>query len=223
MVKKKLIFGCSALARRLFYSFKIEREPISAFVADDNYCDKGHFCGIPLVQYSKMEESFPAAEYEAYIAIGYSDMNAGRKKVMERLSALGYSLPNYIHPSAICTAVIMGVGNLIFAGSVLDMDVQIGDGNILFPGVMISHDTKIGSYNFFAPRATLAGDITIGKQNFFGLNCSVKNGVEIGDRCLIGASAYTTHDLKDGSVLAAPKSTLLERNSIDIIKSVVKK
>lgn len=216
-MKKKLIFGCSALARRLFHYLKNEGYTTTAFVVDDNYCDKGQYCGIPLVPYSQMEELFPGTEHETYVAIGYTDMNAGRKKVMERLLTLGYTLPNYVHRSVICDGVTMGVGNLLFPGAVLDMDVQIGDGNIFFPGALISHDTQVGSYNFFAPRAALAGDIIVGNQNFFGINCSVKNRVRIGDHCLIGAAAYAAGDLKDGSVLVPPRSTLLEKDSRDVI------
>lgn len=220
MMKGKLIFGCSALAHRLLYNLKNEGDTTTAFVVDDSYCDQDQFCGIPVVPYSKMEKLFPKTEYEVYVAIGYTGMNAGRKEVMERLFTLGYSLPNYVHRSVICDGVTMGVGNLLFHGSILDMDVQIGNGNIFYPGALISHDTQVGSYNFFAPRAALAGSITVGNQNFFGLNCSVKNGVRIGDYCLIGASAYAASDLKDGSVLVPSRSALLEADSGDIIKLV---
>lgn len=208
-MKGKLIFGCSALARRLFQNLENEGYYIAAFAADDNYCQQDRFCDRPLVPYSKMEELFPPKGYEVYVTIGYTDMNGKRKDAIERLLALGYSLPNYIHRSVIYDGVTMGIGNLVFAGSILDMDTQIGDGNMLLQGVLISHDIQMGDYNFFAPRAALAGDVTIGNQNFFGLNCSIKNGVKIGDRCLIGASAYAAQDLKDGSVLRASRSILL--------------
>lgn len=220
-MKKNLIFGCSALGRRLFHNLKNEGHTTAAFVVDDNYCHQEQFYGLPLVPYSKMEKLFPPAEYEVYVAIGYTDMNAGRKKVMERLLERGYSLPNYIHPSVIRDGVTMGLGNLIFAGSILDMDAKIGDGNMLFQGVIISHDTKIGSYNYFSPSVALAGDITAGNQNFFGLNCSVKNGVRIGDCCLIGSSAYVSRDLKDGRVLLPAKSILVRADSRDIISWVI--
>lgn len=217
-MKKKFIFGCTSLARRLFYNLKKDGYIISAFVVDDNYCGQDQFCAVPLVPYSKLEELFPIAEYEAYVAIGYTNMNVGRKEVMERLFAMGYSLPNYIHQSVVCDGATMGEGNLIFAGSILDLDVQIGSGNIFFPGVLISHDAQIGNYNFFAPRAVLAGDISVGNQNFFGLNCSIKNEVKIGNSCFIGASAYVTQDLIDRSVLVPSRSTLLEKDSDDVMR-----
>lgn len=218
-MSRNFIFGCTSLARRLFYSLKNDGYITDAFVVDDDYCNQDQFCSIPIVPYSKISQLFPATEYEAYIAIGYTDMNARRKEIMERLLIVGYSLPNYVHHSVICDGVSMGFGNLIFPGTVLDMDVKIGNGNILFPGVLISHDTKINNYNFFAPRATLAGDVTVGSQSFFGLNCSIRNGIKVGDACFIGASAYAAHDLKDRSVLVPPRSTFLEKDSYDVMRN----
>lgn len=217
-MKRKFIFGCSTLAQSLFYHLKNDGYTTVAFVVDDNYCDQDQFCGIPLVPYSKMEKLLPATEHEAYIAIGYTDMNAVRKEVMERLFALGYSLPNYIHHSVICENVTMGKGNLFFPGLILDLDVQIADGNIFFPGSLISHDAKIGNYNFFAPRTVLAGNVVIENQNFLGLNCSVKNGTRIGNSCFIGASAYVAQDLKDRSVIVPPRSTLLKKDCYDVMR-----
>lgn len=218
-MSRNFIFGCTSLARRLFYSLKNDGYITDAFVVDDKYCDQDQFCGISLAPYSKVEKLFPATEYDAYVAVGYTSMNAVRKEVIERLLALGYSLPNYIHRSAICENVTIGKGNLLFPGSFFDLDIQIGDGNVFFPGVLISHDAKINNYNFFAPRATLAGGITVGSQNFFGLNCSVGNGIKIGDSCFIGASAYAAHDLNDRDVLVPPRSTLMEKDSYDVMRN----
>ena len=209
----------------LFYHLKNEGNTPEAFVLDDIYCNCDRFCGIPLVPYSRISELFPAADYEAYVAIGYSEMNEVRKNITERLLSDGYSLPNYIHPSVINDSAIIGIGNLIFAGSIIDLHTQIGNGNIFYPGVMVSHDVKIGNYNFFASRSVLAGNIIIKNQCFFGLNCSVKNGIKIGDSCLAGASAYVSRNLKDGDVLLPPKSILLEKEngSKEMIKLVMRK
>lgn len=220
-MEKKLIFGCSTMARRLFQNLKNDGCSVAAFVVDDAYCRQDQFCGLPLVPYSRMEKLFPPADYEAYVTIGYTDMNARRKEVTERLLALGYSLPNYVHSSVICDQVTMGMGNLFFPGSILDMDVKIGDGNIFVQGSFIAHDVSIGNYNFLSARVALAGDITVGNQNFFGLNCSVRNGVRIGDRCLMGASAYVARDLRDGRVLLPAKSILVRADSRDIINWVM--
>lgn len=53
-MKEKIIFGCSALARRLFHDRKNGGHIATVFVVDDSYCDKDQFCSIPLVSYSKM-------------------------------------------------------------------------------------------------------------------------------------------------------------------------
>lgn len=224
-MKKTFIFGCSSLGEMLFYHLKNEGHMPEAFVLDDAYCNCDQFCGIPLIPYSKISKLLPAVDYEAYVAIGYSEMNEVRKNVTERLLAGGYSLPNYIHPSVINDSTAIGTGNLIFAGSIIDLYTEIGNSNIFYPGVMVSHDVKIGDYNFFASRSVLAGNIIIENQCFLGLNCSVKNSVKIGNNCLVGASAYVSRNLKDNSVLLPPKSVLLEKEngSKEMIKLVMKK
>lgn len=221
MYQKTFIFGITALGKILFYHLRNEGHPPDAFVLDDAFCDCSAFSGMPVIPYSQTAKYLPPEDYAAYVAIGYTGMNAARKAVSRRLVSAGYCLPNYIHPSVINYSAEMGMGNLIFPGVILDVDTRIGDGNIFYPGAMISHDVKLGSYNFFAPRAALAGDITAGDRCFFGLNCSVRNNVRIGDCCLLGASAYAAHDLKRGSVLVPSRSVLLEKDSEEMIKKVM--
>ena len=223
MADKTFVFGASALAKVLLSYLKQEGKEPEGFVVDDAWCREETFCDLPLIPFSKMKECFPAGEYGVYVAIGYGKMNAVRRDAFLRLRGMGYGTPNYLHASVLNAAYAMGEGNLVFPGVILDAGSEIGDGNIFYPAALIAHDSRIGSFNFFAPRAALAGDITVGDRCFFGLNCSVKNDLRIGDRCLIGAGAFAAADLPEGSVLAAPRSVLLEKDSETIIEKVMKK
>ncbi len=223
MADKTFIFGASALAKVLLAYLRQEGKPPAGFVVDDAWRREETFCGLPLVPFSQMRERFPAGEYGAYVAIGYGKMNAGRRDAFLRLRELGYRMPNYLHASVLNASAAMGEGNLVFPGVILDAGSGLGDGNIFYPAALLAHDSRIGSFNFFAPRSALAGDVTVGDRCFFGLNCSVKNGLRIGDRCLIGAGAYAAADLPEGSVLAAARSVLLEKDSETIIEKVMKK
>ena len=223
MADKTFIFGASALAKVLLTYLQQEGKAPEGFVVDDAWCREETFCGLPLIPFSRMQERFPADGYGVYVAIGYGKMNAVRRDAFLRLRGLGYAAPNYLHASVLDASHAMGEGNLIFPGVILDAGSEIGDGNVFYPAALIAHDSRIGSFNFFAPRAALAGDITVGNRCFFGLNCSVKNGLTIGDRCLLGAGAFAAADLAEGSVLAAPRSVLLEKDSETIIEKVMKK
>ncbi len=223
MTGKSFIFGAGALARVLhIYLEQIGRTP-AGFVVDDAWCKEKAFCDLPLVPFSRMMERFPPTEYDAFVAVGYGKMNAGRKDAFERLRAMGYETPNFIHPSVLNACASMGEGNLIFPGVLLDACTRVGDCNVFYPSVLIAHDTRIGSFNFFAPRAALAGDVVVGDRCFFGLNSAVKNGLSVADRCLLGAAAYAVRPLTEGSVLAAPRSVLLEKDSETVIEKVMKK
>ena len=222
-MKKSFIFGCTSLGRVLFHYLSKEGRAPNAFVVDDAYRKADSFFGLPLIPSSALREACPPEEYEAYVAIGYTNMNAVREKTMRGLRSEGYELPNFIHSSVIREFESIGVGNLVFPGVILDAFTQLGDGNVLYPGGMVSHDTIIGSYNFFAPRAALAGDVAVGNRCFFGLNCTVKNEVRIEDRCLIGAGAYVNRSLAPGSVLVPPRSVLLDRDSEEAIRGVIRK
>ena len=223
MADKTFIFGAGALAKVLLCYLQQEGKAPEGFVVDDAWCREESFCGLPLVPFSRVRETFPPAEYGAYVAVGYGKMNAGRRDAFLRLRELGYRMPNYLHASVLNACASMGEGNLVFPGVILDAGSEIGDGNVFYPAALLAHDSWIGSFNFFAPRSALAGDITVGDRCFFGLNCSVKNGLRIGDRCLIGAGAYAAANLPEGSVLAAPRSVLLEKDSETIIEKVMKK
>ena len=223
MRSRTFIFGAGDLARVLLFYMQQDGFEPEGFVVDDAWCREESFCKLPLIPFSRMEEQFPAENYSTYVAIGYGGMNAGRRDAFRRLRAMDYETPNYIHHSVLNGSNAVGEGNLIFPGVVLDAYTEIGDCNVFYPSVLIAHDCKIGSFNFFAPRSALAGDITVGNRCFFGVNCTVKNGLRISDRCLIGAAAFVTANLEEASVLAAPKSVLLEKNSETIIEKVMKK
>lgn len=220
---KTIIFGAGALARVLAFHMRREGREPEAFVVDDAWWKEDTFCGLPLIPFSRMKSCFPPDRYEAFAAVGYSRLNADRRDVFRRLRGLGYRLPNYVHSSVLNACAAMGEGNLVFPGVILDAFSKIGNGNVFYPSVLLAHDSKVGDFCFFAPRAVLAGDIEVGDRCFFGLNCSVKNGIRIGDRCFIGAGAYAASDLAEGSVLAAPRSVLLEKDSETIIEKVMKK
>ncbi len=222
MANKAFLFGAGSLAKVLLYYLRQEGREPEAFVVDDAYFRESVFCGLQVVPFSRAQDLLPPEEYNVYVAIGYGNMNTGRKNAITRMRSMGYKTPNYVHPSVLNASSAMGIGNLLFPGVVLDAYVEIGDGNILYPSVFVAHDCVIGDFNFFAPRVALAGDITVGNCCFFGLNCSVKNGLKIANDCLIGAGAYAAADLAEGTVLVPPRSVFLNADSKEIIKKVMK-
>ena len=80
-MRKAVIFGSEQFAEVLYYYLKDSEEvEICGFTVDSKYRKSDTFMGLPLVDFEKVEEFFPAREYGMYICIGYTNMNSFRAK-----------------------------------------------------------------------------------------------------------------------------------------------
>lgn len=173
------------------FSFKgfIDFQPISNFlrIGGQKYdvLDEGYF----LVNYPKEKRS------EVAVALGIG--NASKLKDVIKKFA-GFIFPNFIHPSVILdnNSFKQGEGNILTAGCVFTVDIEIGDFNILNLNSTIGHDTKIGSYNVFNPGSNISGGVNIGDSNLFGTNSTILQNLTVGNKSILGAGAVLTKNLE---------------------------
>ncbi|WP_159282058.1 PglD-related sugar-binding protein [Rahnella variigena] len=100
----------------------------------------------------------------AIIGIGN---NKVRENLQQQVSDAGLKLVTLIHPHA-CVSPSAKIGNgvVIFAGTVLGVDVKIGDGVIVNCSCAIDHDSKLGDYSHLGVGVNLAGNSDIGRSAF---------------------------------------------------------
>ena len=99
---KIVIFGNGEIGELAEYYFRTDSDyDVIAFTADDEYVKSDTFCGLPLVRFQTVKETYPPDSYKMFIALSYSRLNKDRAKKFNKAKELGYDLVSYV--SSRCT------------------------------------------------------------------------------------------------------------------------
>jgi sugar O-acyltransferase (sialic acid O-acetyltransferase NeuD family) len=189
-----VIFGSGGHGRVVWDILTVGGHDVVGFLDDQPAAT--HVLGLPVVARAA---GLPPHD-GMIVAVGDNHVRAAK---FAELRAAGVTLVNAIHPSAIVARrVTLGVGVVIAAGVVVNIDSAIGDNVILNTGATIDHDNRIGDHAHVAPGCHLAGGITVGEGAFLGTGTSVVPGRRIGAWAMTGAGAVVVHDVDAGARVA---------------------
>lgn len=130
-----------------------------------------------------------------------------RRKVIEKVKQIGeFEFPNLIDPSVIMSERIgMGEGNIICAGNILTVDIEIGDFNIINLDCTVGHDVVIKSFVTVYPSVNISGCVMVGANTELGTGSQVIQGISIGHDTIIGAGAVVVSDIQEaGTYIGIP-------------------
>ena len=82
MKKKKLvIFGSGEIAQLAHFYFSNDSDyEVVAFTVNASFIRDDKFCRLPVVAFEDVTIQYPPEEYEIFIALSYSKLNAVRKE-----------------------------------------------------------------------------------------------------------------------------------------------
>ena len=139
---------------------------------------------------------FAAGWEYAVITLGSVGNTAGRRKIFEILTRIGFSLPPVIDPSAIVAeasridpGVYVGKRAVVNAGSV------IGTAAIINTGAIIEHDCTVGNFSHISTGAVLCGQVSVGDDTHIGAGSVVRQSIRIGCNALVGAGSVVVRDI----------------------------
>ena len=210
MKKRLVIFGVGDMAQLAYAYFSDHSEyKVVAFSLDAEFIESNEYCGLPLIPLSKLAILFPADEFEAFVALGYSKVNALRKAKYLEIKSLGYKLASFVSPRATClNSGVIGENSFIFEDNTIQPFVRIGDNVTLWSGNHIGHHSVIGNNCFIASQVVISGGVEIGENCFIGVNATIRDHVKLGRHCVIGAGALIQQDAADFSVYVQPAAEL---------------
>ena len=141
--------------------------------------------------------------------VGVGD-NKVRKNLVRRMDLNWITA---IHPfSWVHPDVLIGVGTVICAGSIVQPGARIGAHVILNTKASVDHDCAVGDYVHISV-AHLAGGATAEEGAFLALGSTVLPGLHVGAWALLGAGSVATKDIPPGSIAVG--------NPARVIKSAV--
>lgn len=127
-------------------------------------------------------------------AIGNSRV---RKSVVERLRVcVGVDFPNLIDPSALMSGrVAFGEGNIVCAGNILTVNIEIGNFNIINLDCTIGHDVVTDDFVTLYPSVNVSGAVSVAQCAEIGTGAHIIQGLSIGEESIVGAGAVVIRDV----------------------------
>lgn len=196
MKKPLVIFGSGDIAQLAHFYFSNDSEyEVVGFTVDASYITENVFCGLPVISFEEVVTQYPPAEYEMFIALSYSKLNAVRKEKFISAKSAGYVLASYISSNAtVLNEGRIGENCFIFEDNTIQPFVTIGDNVTLWSGNHIGHHSTIQSHCFIASHVVISGGVEIEEQCFIGVNATLRDHIKVGEKCVIGAGALLLAD-----------------------------
>ena len=213
MKKPLVIFGSGDIAQLAHFYFSTDSEyEVVAFTVDSVYLTASIFCGLPVIAFEEIVTRYASDQYELFVALSYSKLNAVRKEKYLAAKALGYRLASFISSRAtVLNDGRIGENCFIFEDNTIQPFVTIGNNVTLWSGNHIGHHSTIKDHSFIASHVVVSGGVEIGEQCFIGVNATLRDHIKIGEKCVIGAGSLLLADAEAGGVYMG---TATERSKI---------
>lgn len=217
-MKKIVIFGAGKIGQAVTsYIERWNLFEIAGFATDRAYIQADEFEGRPWIASEEMADRFPPAEYAAFVAVGYQDLNRLRADKVAEVTAMGYELVSIVSPD-VPADFKCGRNCMVAEGGQIQPHVTAADNVFIWSGAMVGHHTVIESDCWITGGAQIGGVTTLGQGTFAAVGAVVGNEVVIGSRCMLGAGTLVTKDLPDGTVLATADTEPHRLNSDQFIR-----
>lgn len=203
MNKPIIIFGIGKIAEVVhYYAVNECGFVVEAFCVDEAYRNVSEWKGCPVVSTEELVQKYPSKDYDAFVAVGYQNLNRVREEKCNLLIGMGYKLVSIISPTINTQQnIVYGWNCFIMSPSLIHPFVQLGNNVFVWSGAVVGHHSKLHDNTWVTSGANIAGNVEVGKNCFIAINATIANEVKIGNNCFIGANALLIKDLPDDKVL----------------------
>jgi sugar O-acyltransferase (sialic acid O-acetyltransferase NeuD family) len=210
-----VLFGTGDIAR-LAHRYFTQDSPhrVVAFTVDAAYRSADTFCELPLVDFARVSELYPASSHQMFIALSYAQMNTLRSAKYFEAKQFGYQLATYL--SSRCTWLTdtpPGDNCFILEDNTVQPFTRIGCNVTLWSGNHIGHDSTVDDHTFISSHVVVSGHVHIGAYCFLGVNATLRNSITVAPRTLIGAGAIVMESTQEGSVYVPQRTKPFHKTS----------
>lgn len=203
--KKLVIVGDSAFAEIAHEYFDVDTEyEVAAYSVESAYLKREQLRGLPIVPFESLEDEYPVAEFEVFVAVVYTQLNRLRARLMSQAKQKGYRLASYVSPRAfVWRNAEIGEHCFIFEDNTVQPFVRLGNNVILWSGNHIGHHTVIRDNCFVSSHVVISGFCEIGESCFLGVNAAIGNNLKIARDNWIGPGVTLLKDTEPGQLFGA--------------------
>jgi sugar O-acyltransferase (sialic acid O-acetyltransferase NeuD family) len=200
--KRLVIVGDSAFAEVAREYFDADTEyQVAAFSVESAYLKRDRLLGLPVVALETLQATHPPTEYDAFVAIVYTQLNRLRARLALAAKSKGYRLASYVSPRAfIWRNVVMGEHCFVFEDNTLQPFVRLGNNVVLWSGNHIGHHSTVRDNCFVSSHVVISGFCDIGENTFMGVNSTVANNVRVAPDNWIGPGTVILKDTEPGNL-----------------------
>lgn len=174
---------------------------VVAFSVEREYLKKDRLFDLPVIAFEDLATLYPPANYKAFVAISYTQLNRVRTRLYYATKRKGYECVSYISSRAfVWHNVEIGENCFIMEHNVLQYRVRIGNNVVLWSGNHVGHQTVIKDHNFISSHVVISGYCEIGESCFFGVNSCFADHIKIARDCLVGMGAVVNRDTEERKV-----------------------
>lgn len=124
-----------------------------------------------------------------------------KRRIADELQDSANTYPNIIRPKAVISDVVkMKHGNIVCAGAVVTVNIDIGAYTIISYNCTVGHDVTIGDYTTVLPGANISGNVDVSEGVMLGTGSVVIQGVRIGENTVVGAGSVVINHLPSNCV-----------------------
>lgn len=197
-----IIFGAKGLGKVALDIFKSNGVVIYGFLDDDKALHHKEIDEV-LVMGSTEEEAYLkilGKKCEAFIAI---DDNRLKKTLVKILVEDYQTMPiNAIHSHAfVATTAILGHGNMISVGAVVNAFAKIGNHCILNTKAVVDYESEISDFVQIGAGAIINANVKINEGTFIGAGVNVVSGITVGKNARVGAGSLVMQNVADGETV----------------------
>lgn len=222
--KKLIIFGTGLIAEELYNYFELDSSyKVKGFVKDKKYIKKKTFLGLPVYALENIKKKCKPNEYEAFVAVGYTNLNSLREEKFQFFKRMGYKLANYISSKSSVLNPQKNYENcIVLENSTVQPSAKIGKNVFIWANNLIGHHVKVQDNVYISGNCTVAGSSTVGKNCFLGAGSTISHGIQLQKNCLVGANSLVNKNLKTNSIVAEQPSKIIKSKNLELIKKIIK-
>lgn len=211
ILKPLVIVGAGGHGREVLWLAKNINELRPTFrilgFCDDRPKLKGtEFSGFPVMGTPEQVDAELADKPQFLVGVGD---NAIRRRLAERVEALGWEPGTLIDPSAVVAKdATIGPGCYVGVVANISPTAVIGRHVIVHNQSSVGHDTEMGDYSQVAPGGRVLGHVHIGEGGYLGSNSVVCTKKNVGAYAVLGACSFAITDIPDRAVALGVPATL---------------